>query len=377
MFKTSKLPHHILYVQELGLTCPEDLFDIEAFTDDPRPFFKFAHTLYPGLIEPGDSHKFLAYLDEQNMLLRVYTQNIDALEQSAGVSKERVVYAHGSLSNATCMKCKATYSASDIANDVQTGTVPLCQRPRNKKAKISSSANEGGSASNPQLKQRRTSLRRISSSSSTKSDNYDRSLCCGVIKPNVTFFGEKLNNDVGRKLQKDYEKADALIVMGTSLSVAPMSKVVEYLRPDIPRILINRNIVRVATKSSKGDGDCLFNACLLGNCDDVVNALSQKMKGNNDSQSPKPGLVMNDDESWLHNQPKESVLLFPGAICSSSNNPEDEEMKQKIVVHCDECQAEIVGKIHSCKVCFDYDLCGTCYPNTKHADGKHKFVAEG
>ena len=52
-------------------------------------------------------------------------------------------------------------------------------------------------------------------------------------------------------------------------------------------------------------------------------------------------------------------------------------MKQKIVVHCDECQAEIVGKIHSCKVCFDYDLCGTCYPNTKHADGKHKFVVEG
>lgn len=27
---------------DLGLTCPEDLFDLEFFTDDPAPFFKFA-----------------------------------------------------------------------------------------------------------------------------------------------------------------------------------------------------------------------------------------------------------------------------------------------------------------------------------------------
>ena len=44
-------------------------------------------------------------------------------------------------------------------------------------------------------------------------------LCGGVIKPNVTFFGEKLDNVVGRSLEKDYAKADALLVMGTSLSV--------------------------------------------------------------------------------------------------------------------------------------------------------------
>lgn len=27
---------------DLGLSCPEDLFDLEFFTDDPAPFFKFA-----------------------------------------------------------------------------------------------------------------------------------------------------------------------------------------------------------------------------------------------------------------------------------------------------------------------------------------------
>ncbi len=44
-----------------------------------------------------------------------------------------------------------------------------------------------------------------------------------------------------------------------------MSKVVEYLRPDIPHILINRSIVKVPKVSNKKD-DYLFHACLLGDC---------------------------------------------------------------------------------------------------------------
>lgn len=212
--------------QELGLSSPEDLFDIETFRDDPRPFYKFARSLYPGRIEPGASHGFLAWLDQQRKLLRVYTQNIDTLEQTAGVRSEKVIYAHGSLLNATCMKCKATYDAGDIASDVQSGTVPLCQRSRNKKAKLSSfdakTTKEKSAAEATPTVKHTMSLRR--SSAKPKSDsNYEllkkQGLCCGVIKPNITFFGEKLGNDVGRSLQKDYQTADALIIMGTSLSV--------------------------------------------------------------------------------------------------------------------------------------------------------------
>lgn len=46
-----------------------------------------------------------------------------------------------------------------------------------------------------------------------------------------------------------------------------MSKVVTYLPPDVPRILINRNIVRVPTTANE---DVLFHACLLGNCGKVL-----------------------------------------------------------------------------------------------------------
>ena len=367
--------YNTLNYQELGLTCPEDLFDIEFFNDDPKPFFKFAHSLYPGSIKPSPSHNFLAWLDEQGVLLRVYTQNIDTLELRAGVSKDRVVYAHGSLSNATCMKCKTTYSSSDIADDIKVGRVPLCKLPTNKKAKLTSSSSakksEDDTEQPPQRVQR---LRRSSSTVSTSQPPLQKGLCNGTIKPNVTFFGEKIGNDVSRQLQKDYLKADALIVMGTSLSVAPMSRVVDYLKPDIPRILVNRNIVRVKKASNKEDG-CLFDACLLGNCDEVVTALTQRIKGNECQIQPR--LVMKD-EPWLQSQPKESVLLFPGADGATTCLDKPAEVQHKLIVLCDECQNQIVGKIYSCTSCFDYDMCDACYISKRanHAEGKHEFAIE-
>ena len=98
-----------------------------------------------------------------------------------------------------------------------------------------------------------------------------------------------------------------------------------------------------------------------------------KPKENNDGDQIR-GLVMKD-EAWLQNQPKESVLLFPGALVSNSQEP---ETQQKIVVHCDECQNEIKGDIYCCQTCFDYDLCSACYQKASqiHADGKHEFVVE-
>ena len=62
----------------LGLSCPEELFCYDFFQHNPKPFYKFAQHLYHPLgpdqkIEPSDSHKLLALLEEKKMLLRVYT----------------------------------------------------------------------------------------------------------------------------------------------------------------------------------------------------------------------------------------------------------------------------------------------------------------
>lgn len=189
---------------------------------------------------------------------------------------------------------------------------------------------------------------------------------------------------------------------------APMSKVVTYLRCEIPRILINRTIVRVPTSEHS---NFLFNACLLGNCgeisvnascqqqckvpttnnsqkigndsDDVVEALGAKMRRIEITTKTSPDLdcidsgnLMLSGESWLRNNAKECILLFPGAKVTHSNVSISNQLRE--IVHCDSCQLVVEGSLYCCKVCFDYDLCPTCYPTAvlTHANGKHEFRVE-
>lgn len=49
--------------------------------------------IYPGQFEPSPCHRFISMLDKQRKLLRNYTQNIDTLEQVAGV--QRIIQCHG------------------------------------------------------------------------------------------------------------------------------------------------------------------------------------------------------------------------------------------------------------------------------------------
>jgi NAD-dependent SIR2 family protein deacetylase len=214
-----KLPYYLMLtsckpcqLQELGLTSAEDLFDIESFIHDPRPFYRFAKNLYPSTITPSPCHHFLSWLDDNKKLLRVYTQNIDGLEELANVSKSKVVYAHGSLMEATCLQCGHKYTASDIGEDVKEGRVPLCTREKKKLPTKEETAQDNKPHG-------RTLRKRSFRQYSEEWNDATEGTCGGVIKPNITFFGEKIGRDVGMCLERDYKKADALIVMGTSLSV--------------------------------------------------------------------------------------------------------------------------------------------------------------
>merc|ERR1719453_2153863 len=60
---------------------------------------------------PTRSHYFLRLLAEQGRLLRCYTQNIDMLEQLAGLSEEKVVAAHGNFAKAHALNGKEVPTA--------------------------------------------------------------------------------------------------------------------------------------------------------------------------------------------------------------------------------------------------------------------------
>lgn len=215
------------------MSCPEELFDFEVFQENPKPFFNFAKNLYFPLgnnerVRPSDSHKLLALLEQRKMLHRVYSQNIDGLEQEAGVSMKKVVYAHGSLQWATCCKCKRKVSAKEIERDILNGTVARCQAPiqQTKLAPLVQASRQPSARS--RKRPRVDECQEIKSKVKTKTRSHTAAdiaaekmahVCNGIMKPGVTFFGEALNNNVRRCLEADRNKVDALIVIGTSLSV--------------------------------------------------------------------------------------------------------------------------------------------------------------
>jgi NAD-dependent SIR2 family protein deacetylase len=435
-----------------------------------------------GTASPSDSHKLLALLEKQKMLLRVYTQNIDGLESIAGVSDAKIVYCHGSLRSMSCTKCSKKNLPLDkaILESIEAGSVPFCKVAVKTKTKTSrkltKSKAAGAAGLGPTLSPTRISKRTKRPSSAMEGDNghehnsgaarnnngnnnnnyncYNYRTpdgtvvpCCGgVLKPGITFFGETLDNSVGRKIESDQSKADALIVIGTSLSVAPISRVIEYLPKNIPRILINQTIVhpksttRAAsiTEASINDKNCdenddrdfrknyVFDAYLLGFCDDVTRALGKQLGlGCNVEKNAKPitsmeiktkpktkqpmkpaqkmaasaavvvarhasdtgaklmkgeNLNLNSDDEmedpgWRGiTVPRERVLLFPGALPTTvvtldlANDTNEGEAtpsaSYQTVAHCDGCSKMIPSgrPIFKCARCFDYDLCQGCYP---------------
>ena len=78
---------------------PQAMFDIHYFKKDPRPFFKFAREIYPGQFKPSPCHQFIKCIESSGKLLRNYTQNIDTLEQVAGI--HNVIQCHGSFATGT------------------------------------------------------------------------------------------------------------------------------------------------------------------------------------------------------------------------------------------------------------------------------------
>ena len=193
---------------------------------------------------------------------------------------------------------------------------------------------------------------------------------------------------------------------------------------NVPRILINRTIVHPSASSataSTTDDDAdpediefrenyVFDAYLLGFCDDVTRALarqlfrvpeiptkttiktkssddkSQKATTNSSLQRGYGGRLLTtvlDDEDEDHSSddwsivtvPPERVLLFHGALASKNDTS---ELTYREIAHCDGCSKQIRGTIHKCMACFDYDLCRKCFPRLSktHFGGKHTFSAE-
>lgn len=183
------------------LTEPQEIFDFNLFKASPDVFYRFAHLICTDLsrIHPSLTHHFLAALHASGKLLRVYTQNVDGLERRVGLPYASVVQCHGTMETVRCMRCRVGFPSSIIAPAVRERRVARCPRAECEKSRN------------------------------------------GVLKPDIVFFKELLPNSYIHAFYADIAAADLVIVIGSSLKVAPVADVCKLARAaGVPSILINR-----------------------------------------------------------------------------------------------------------------------------------------
>ncbi|PIK41034.1 putative NAD-dependent protein deacetylase sirtuin-1 isoform X2 [Apostichopus japonicus] len=218
---------------------PQAMFDIHYFRKDPRPFFKFAKEIYPGQYKPSICHQFISLLEQHKKLLRNYSQNIDTLEQVAGIS--RVVQCHGSFATATCTNCGYKVDAEVIRKEIFNQVIPICPRCQ--------------PAAGVQA----------------------------ILKPDIVFFGEGLPNVFYDCLDDDKKAADLLIVIGSSLKVRPVATIPypSVVPNSVPQILINREPLPHMN----------FDIELLGDGDVIINEICHRMGEGWDHVCSSPDLL--------------------------------------------------------------------------------------
>ena len=197
-----------------------------------------AKELWPGIrFSPTMTHSFLKLLSDKGLLLRLYTQNIDGLEFLAGIPEEKLVECHGHFRTAACIDCKKSTDGDRVKETIVIeGETPICQ------------------------------------------------YCEGHVKPDIVFFGESLPDRFHHLLQKDLPKADLLMVMGTSLQVAPVSMIPNMVSCN--KALFNRDKVMKIRK-----GRDIF---VEGDCDESVQRLCDLLGWGGD-------LVQANEKSHIHN----------------------------------------------------------------------------
>ncbi|KAF2255607.1 SIR2-domain-containing protein [Trematosphaeria pertusa] len=245
---------------DMGYSEPEQVFDIQNFDEDPATFYKLAGDIIPDLEKWTPTHQFIRLLQDKEKLLTNYTQNIDNVESHAGIRREKLIQCHGSWATATCRKCKYQVPGESIFDAVRSHKPAECPRCVQEIA-----------SQKPGMKRKRSSngskKRRGPGDDDSDSDGAYDIPQPGIMKPDITFFGEALPSDFFNRMKDhDREKVDLVIVMGTSMKVAPVSEVPNFLPRDVPQIYISRDPIHHIN----------FDINLLGDCDAVVAELARR-----------------------------------------------------------------------------------------------------
>ena len=171
---------------------------------------------------PAVAHRVLAELEAAGRLAAVVTQNVDDLHRRAG--SRRIIDLHGRLSRVRCLDCGRRSSRALL----QKTLVEL----------------NGGFDSQ---------LARLAPDGDADLENVDYSAfrvpacrrCGGMLKPDVTFYGETIPRVRTLQAEATIEMADAVLVVGSSLMVFSAFRLVRNAaRNATPVFALNLGLTR-------------------------------------------------------------------------------------------------------------------------------------
>lgn len=169
----------------------ERMISHSFFLSNPKEFYEFYFNqmIFPDA-KPNKAHYALAKLEKMGKLKAIVTQNIDGLHQKAG--SKRVYELHGSVLKNTCMGCHKHFDLDETIALKDNDGIPHCD------------------------------------------------VCNNIIKPDVVLYEEGLDEGTLYGALDAIQKADLLIVGGTSLVVYPAAGLIQYFRGS-HLVLINRD----------------------------------------------------------------------------------------------------------------------------------------
>ncbi|MDD7362531.1 MAG: NAD-dependent deacylase [Peptoniphilus sp.] len=196
---------------------PEDALSVGVLESDPQRFYKEGYTILKDLEgkKPNPGHRALAEMQKGGYLHEIITQNIDDLHQQAGAKD--VLQVHGDASTARCERCDYRCDFDEFDRHVEEGDIPpTCPK------------------------------------------------CGHEMRTNVVLFGDAMPPAFDRAVRVA-EKADVMLVVGSSLQVMPVA----YL----PRMAEHLIIVNQGATPYDHTADVIFK----GTASDVLVELEKRL----------------------------------------------------------------------------------------------------
>jgi NAD-dependent deacetylase len=153
---------------------PMEALSAEVLYNNPKKFYSLGFKILTSMKDalPNKAHYQVAKLEELGLIDLVVTQNIDGLHHKAGSRK--IYEVHGTTRTCSCDSCGAEYDTAIIEKLVMEGEIP------------------------PKCR------------------------CKGIIRLDVVLFGDMLPQCFYDSIKR-VEEAELLMVLGSSLSVAPVN----------------------------------------------------------------------------------------------------------------------------------------------------------